>query len=157
VLVVVAPIVVFALIVGVIVLVLRPRPAAAPVAHLDPPGMRTVASIRAAEKTALGEALRDALIAEGAAVAELDHDYALELDVTLRGLSFGVSVGFVGDDDAPWKVFVDDLRDDDASREALRVVHAALGRIEGADRVRWASRQSEARGAAEWKSAPLDA
>lgn len=157
-LIVLAPLAILAVIAAVLVLAFKPRGASAggpPVAS-DPRGMRTVAAVDAPPDAALDASLHDALRARGARVEAIEHEYARELVVTLGTSRFRVSVGFVGDPGEAWKVFVDDLQDDEGSRVALRAVHDALLRGREPARVHWASRESEQAGAPEWKRSPLD-
>lgn len=157
-LVILAPLAVLAVITAVLLVAFKPRGAGAgrPPAVSEPRGMRTVAAVDAPRDADLDASVRDALIARGARVEIVDHGYARELVVTLGTSRFRVSVGFVGDPGEAWKVFVDDLRDDDASRVALRAVDEALLRGREPARVRWASRESEQAGAPEWQRSPLD-
>ena len=151
-----APFLVFAIIIAFTLFVLRPRKGPRAPARMDPSGRRSVAAVDAPPEAALADAIRAALEHQGAKVTEIDHGFARDLDVAHVDEPYRVSVGFVGDEDAPWKVFVDGVGSADVSARVLEAVHAVLVGIAGAGKVHWTSRERDASGKPEWKVEPVD-
>jgi hypothetical protein len=151
-----APLLVFAIVIAFTLFVLRPRKGPAAPARMDPRGRRSVAGVDLAPDAALADAIRRALEEKGAKVTEIDHGFARDLDVAHVDEPYNVSIGWVGDEDAPWKVFVDGIGHADASERVLEAVHAVLVSIAGAGKVKWTSRERDAAGKPEWEPLPVD-